>query len=142
MNPHVSDEQIEKAAFARVPTPNGLDPMDDDDNDVIEGHKADRYWISYGMKECRDLYEPLVTSQKERIAALEEALGDGAKSIHHHLAQASRIADSSRVWGGMKWSYYPLPTVKCNQVVRHLTKALEIVIAARDLLTPKTTDPK
>lgn len=99
MNPHVSDEQIEKYA--------------------AQYSFAYEREIKRALVHARDLYEPLVTSQAERIAALEEALKDAADFLDGY---ANDESDDTN-------------TGICSAFDRAAK-------AARALLTPKTTDPK
>ena len=94
MNPHVSDEQIRAIRSANT-------------------EDYERPCPTECMRDLRDLYEPLVTSQKERIAALEEALRNILEE-------------------------YDDESVLMRTPIAYFKK----FDAARDLLTPKTTDPK
>ena len=101
MNPHVSDEQIsDQFTFGPLIV------------DAMHGYLS-------GANFIRDLYEPLVTSQRERIAALEEALKDAADFLDGY---ANDESDDTN-------------TGICSAFDRAAK-------AARALLTPKTTDPK
>ena len=110
MNPHVSDEQINDIAIRNA----GFD-------------ETNAVSIRLGMFKSRDLYEPLVTSQKERIAALEEALRDAVKEMERckkFCHQAYTICDHNSI-------------LALRDVPNNLA-----ITSARALLTPKTTDPK
>ena len=108
MKPHVSDEHISNIVDQTDIRPNGEVAME-----------------RVGMR-VRDLYEPIVTSQAERIAALEEALLDAVKEMERckkFCHQAYTICDHNSI-------------LALRDVPNNLA-----ITSARALLTPKTTDP-
>jgi hypothetical protein len=92
--PFVTDEQIDAYCHQRVPTPKGLDPLDEHDNDVIEGHKADRYWIAYGMKEARTLYEAELSRKDAEIEALRDA--ERSKPVAREVVSSAMLIEEGR----------------------------------------------